>query len=222
MPDHRLPKNMKRIFLPLCHSSLRARGFLLSSVLLLLISAGACGAQELLKNKDFEDPFPGTDPASNWIVVFQEGGPGDFDIAGPSTESAYPYGVSPTWAPEGGNGAHLRNVAPRWTTKAYFKQLVTNLTVGAKYTLTLKKMKRGDYANLYIWAALVSGSVSNTVFGDSTVTGPYSLSITAATTQVSVQLHLTKNSLIPDEAGDDYRSINCWGHFDACSLTLTP
>ena len=84
------------------------------------------------------------------------------------------------------------------------------------------RMKRGDYSNLYIWAALVSGTVSNTVFGDSTVTGPYSLSITAATTQVSVQLHLTKNSLIPDEAGEDYRSINCWAHFDACSLTLTP
>jgi hypothetical protein len=222
MPDNLLPKNMKKKILLLCRSSLGVTGSLFSSALLLLASAGACGAQELLKNKDFEAPFPGTDPTNNWTVVFQEGGPGDFDIAGPSTEAAYPYGVSPTWAPYGGNGAHLRNLAPRWTTKAYFKQVVTNLTAGASYTLTIQKMKRGDYNNLYIWAALVSGSTSNTVFGDATITGPYSLSITAATTQIEVQLHLTKNSLIPDEAGEDYRSINCWAHFDACSLTLTP
>jgi hypothetical protein len=212
---------MKKTFLLLCRSSLRARGFLFSSALLLLVSAGACGAQELLKNKDFEDPFPGTNPTNNWTVVFEEGGPGDFDIAGPSTEAAYPFGVAPTWAPYGGNGAHLRNLAPHWTTKAYFKQVVTNLTVGASYTFNIKKMKRGDYSNLYVWAALVSGSTSNTVFGDATATGPYSLSITAATTQIEVQLHLTKNSLLPDYA-EDYRSINCWAHFDACSLTLTP
>ena len=212
---------MKKTFVLLCRSSLRGSGFLLSSTLLLLASAGACGAQELLKNKDFEAPFPGTDPTSNWTVVFQEGGPGDFDIAGPSTEAAYPYGVAPTWAPYGGNGAHLRNLAPRWTTKAYFKQVVTNVMVGSNYTFTIKKMKRGDYNNLYIWAALVSGTTSNTVFGDATFTGPYTNSITAATTQIEVQLRLTKNSLIPDYA-EDYRSINCWAHFDACSLTLSP
>ena len=212
---------MKKTLLLLCRSSLRARGFLFSSALLLLASAGDCGAQELLKNPDFEAPFPGTDPTTNWTVVFQEGGPGDFDIAGPSTEAAYPYGVSPTWSTNGGNGAHLRNLAPRWSTKAYFKQVVTNVTVGANYTFTIKKMKRGDYSNLYIWAALVSGTTSNTVFGDATVTGPYTNSITAATTQIEVQLHLTKDSLAPDGA-EDYRSINCWAHFDACSLTLTP
>ena len=203
---------MKKTFLLLCRSSLRASGFLLSSALLLLASAGACGAQELLKNKDFEDTFPGTDPTANWTVVFQEGGPGDFDIAGPSTEAC---------SDGKGFGAHLRNLAPRWTTKAYFKQVVTNVTVGTNYTFTIQKMKRGDYNNLYIWAALVSGATSNTVFGNSTITGPYSLSITAATTQIEVQLHLTKNSLIPDYA-EDYRSIACWAHFDACSLTLTP
>ena len=212
---------MKKAILLLCRSSLRARESLLISALLLLASAGACGAQELLKNKDFEDPFPGTDPTSNWTVVFQEGGPGDFDIAGPSTEAAYPYGVSPTWDQYGGNGAHLRNLAPRWTTKAFFKQVVTNVTVGSNYTFTIKKMKRGNYSNLNIWASLVSGTTSNTVFGNDTLTGPYTNTITAATTQIAVQLHLTKDSLPPDFA-EDYRSINCWAHFDACSLTLTP
>jgi hypothetical protein len=203
---------MKRKFLLLCRSSLRTSGFLLSSALLLLASAGACGAQELLKNGNFEAPFPGTDATTNWTVVFQEGGPGDFSIAGPSTEASNGGG---------GTGAHLRNIAPRWTTKAYFKQVVTNVAVGTNYTFTIQKMKRGDYSNLSIWAALVSGSTSNTVFGNATVTGPYSLSITAATTQIEVQLRLTKDSLIPDYA-EDYRSIACWAHFDACSLTLTP
>lgn len=203
---------MNRTFLLLCRCSLRAAGFLLGPALLLLASPGACGAQELLKNGNFEAPFPGTDPTTNWTVVFQEGGPGDFDIAGQSTEAS---------AGGGGNGAHLRNLAPRWSTKAYFKQVVTNLTVGASYTFIIKKMKRGDYSNLYIWAALVSGTTSNTVFGDATITGPYTNTITAATTQIEVQLHLTKNSLPPDYA-EDYRSINCWAHFDDCSLTLTP
>jgi len=203
---------MKKTFQLPYLSARRATGFLLGSALLLLVSTGDCGAQELLKNGNFEAPFPGTDATTNWVVVFQEGGPGDFDIAGQSTEAS---------AGGGGNGAHLRNLAPRWSTKAYFKQVVTNVTVGASYTLNIKKMKRGDYNNLYIWAALVSGSTSNTVFGDSTITGPYSLSITTATTQIEVQLHLTKNSLLPD-AAEDYRSINCWAFFDECSLTLTP
>lgn len=203
---------MKKTFLLPCNSAFRAMGSLLGSALLLLVSTGDGGAQELLKNGNFEAPFPGTDATTNWVVVFQEGGPGDFDIAGQSTEAS---------AGGGGNGAHLRNLAPRWTTKAYFKQVVTNVTVGASYTLNILKMKRGDYNNLYVWAALVSGSTSNTVFGNATTAGPYSLSITAATTQIEVQLRLTKDSLIPDLA-EDYRSINCWAHFDECSLTLTP
>lgn len=202
---------MTKRFLFQHNSVFRTMRFLLGPALLLLVSTA--GAQELLKNGNFEAPFPGTDATTNWVVVFQEGGPGDFDIAGPSTEAS---------AGGGGNGAHLRNLAPRWTTKAYFKQVVTNVTVGAGYTLNIKKMKRGDYNSLNIWAALVSGSVSNTVFGGETNhPTPYSLSITAATTQIEVQLRLTKESLIPDLA-EDYRSINCWAHFDECSLTLTP
>jgi len=204
---------MNKTFLLPRPFALRATAFLLGSALLLLVSTGDCGAQELLKNGNFEAPFPGTDATTNWVVAFQEGGPGDFDIAGQSTEAS---------AGGGGNGAHLRNLAPRWSTKAYFKQVVTNVTVGASYTLNIKKMRRGDYSNLYIWAALVSGSVSNTVFGGETNNPvPYSLSITAAAAQIEVQLRLTKDSLLPDLA-EDYRSINCWAHFDDCSLTLTP
>jgi hypothetical protein len=185
----------------------------LTAALLLAASAATCCAQELLKNGNFEAPFPGTDPTTNWVVVFQEGGPGDFDIAGPSTEASNGGG---------GTGAHLRNLAPRWSTKAYFKQIVPSLTSGASYTFTIQKMKRGDYNNLNIWAAVVSGATSNTVYGNETNVGPYSLVITAAPSRsIEVQLHLTKGSLNTDDA-ENYRSIACWGHFDDCSLTLTP
>ena len=183
------------------------------SALLIVSSAVACIAQELLKNGNFEAPFPGTDPTTNWVVVFQEGGPGDFDIAGQSTEASNGGG---------GNGAHLRNLAPRWSTKAYFKQVVSGLTSGARYTFTIEKMKRGDYNNLEIFAAVLSGTASNTVFGNATTKGPYSLVITAAPSRsIEVRLHLTKGSLNPDYA-EDYRSVQCWGHYDDCSLTLTP
>jgi hypothetical protein len=202
---------MKKTFLFMCRSSLRAMGSLFSSALLLLASTGACGAQELLKNGNFEAPFPGTDPTNNWTVFFQEGGPGDFDITGPSTEACI-GGL--------GYGAHLRNLAPRWTTKVYFKQVVTNVTVGAKYTLTIQKMKRGSYGKLLVWASLVSG-ITNKVYGDDLIDGPYSLAITSATPQIEVRLNLQKDSLDPDYA-EDYRSINCWAHFDDCSLVLTP
>ncbi len=182
--------------------------------LVLFLAASAGAQQELLKNGDFEAPFPGSDPTTNWTLVYtRDGGPADFSIAGQTTEASSVYG---------GRGAHLRAIAPRWTVHAYFKQVVTNLTAEASYTLHIRKMKKGwDNADLQVWAALVSGTVSNVVFGNSTIVGPYSLVITAdASRQIEVQLHMKKNSMNPDTA-EDYRSVRCTGWFDDFSLKLT-
>lgn len=194
-------------------SLLAGRGFLLG---LAFLVCGSAGAQELLKNGDFESPFPGSDPTGNWTVVYVDGGPGDFAIAGPSTEAH---------AGKGAFGAHLRpnnfNSA-----HAYFKQIVTNLTPGATYTLTAQRMQAGFQkyvgGRLRVYACLVSGSSSNVVFGNGTSAGPYSLTITAsASRQIEVQLHLWK-ACMSNESSNDMKHTKCSGWFDDFSLRLTP
>jgi hypothetical protein len=178
-------------------------------------------AQNLLKNGNFEAPFPVSDPSAGWALFFLDGkgGPGDFAIAGPSTEAS---------ALNGGNGAHFRanHSGPAF---AYFKQVVTNLTEGATYRLTIGKMKTGfkfsdEGDKIKAYAAIISGSSSNAVKGYSTNSGPYSLSITCSSSrQISVELHYEKLSFgWGAETPDQYKSAQSSAYFDDFSLTLTP
>lgn len=192
-----------------------AGGLLLGLSVLLCASAGA---QELLKNGDFESAFPGLDPTENWTLVYVDGGPDDFAIAGQSTEASYCCG---------GRGAHIRSNNHNFS-HAYFKQVVTNVTVGASYTLNILKMRAGfKYADegpppkLKVYASLISGLSSNAVHGYSTNVGPYSLTITAGASQIEVRLHVW-HGFLPNESSEDFKHSKTSGWFDRLSLTLTP
>jgi hypothetical protein len=205
---------MKNSVLRSCPYRPAAGGLFLGLAFFLCVSAGA---QELLKNGNFEAPFPGSDPTTNWTLVYVDGGPSDFGIAGQSTEAS---------RANGGRGAQLR--ANNWNyAHAYFKQIVTNLTAGATYTLNIQKMKAAfqnyvDNGKLKVYAAMISDSSSNVVFGDGTIVGPYSLMITAGPSQqIELQLHVAK-SAFPADVADDFKSSKSSGWFDDFSLTLTP
>jgi hypothetical protein len=190
-----------------------AGGLFLGLVLLLCASAGG---QELLKNGNMEAPFPGTDATTNWTVVFVDGGPGDFDIAGQTTEAG-----------NGGGGRGGQFRGNNWNSaEAYFKQVVTNITPGATYTLSIQKMKAcfASYvpAKLQCYMAGISGASSNVVFGNADSNGPYSMTITgSASGQIEIQLHMWKNFQAA-EAEADYKSSKCCAWFDDVSLHLAP
>jgi hypothetical protein len=187
-------------------------GLLLGLFFLLSVSASAEGR---LKNGSFESPFPISDPTAGWAIVFQEGGPSDYSIAGQSTEAS---------VGGGGRGAHLRASNIDYG-KVYFRQVVTNLTEGTSYTLDILKMKTGfKYSDegtrpkLRVYTSMISGSSSNAVHGYSTNDGPYSLVITcSASRQIEVQLHM-EHDIMVDEGAEDFKSAKCTGWFDEFSL----
>jgi hypothetical protein len=194
-------------------------GLFLGLVLLVCASASA---QELLKNGSFESPFPVSDPTAGWAIVFPGGTDGDYAdwaIAGQTKAASR---VS------GGHGAHLRP-NNSGTIHAYFKQVVTNLTPGAVYTLNIQRMRsnfkytdEGSPPLQKVYAAMISGSSSNAVHGYSTNNGPYSLTITCdASGQIEVQLHNWKRYM-SNEGAEDMKHAKCSAWFDDFSLTLTP
>jgi hypothetical protein len=197
-----------------------AGGLLLGLVFLL---GGSARGQNLLKNGDFESPFPVADPTAGWAVVFPGGIDGDF------TDWAIAGRTKAASRVSGGHGAHLRpNNSGQ--VHAYFKQVVTNLTAGAVYRLDILRMRSnfkytdegGASALQKIYAAAVSGSSSNAVHGYSTNNGPYSLTITCgATRQIEVQLHNWKRYM-SNESAEDMKHAKCSAWFDDVSLTLAP
>lgn len=189
------------------------------ATLAILFLCGASASAQLLKNGDFESEFPVTDPSAGWALVCVTP-PGSLSIAGHTTQAS---------RTSGGRGAHLRaaysgNVG---SVHAYFTQVVTNLTEGASYTLTIQKMKAGfqnyvDNGKLKVYTAMISGSTSNVVFGNGTADGPYSLSITVAPSrQIEIQLHMATAALAAD-VPEDFKSSKASGWFDDYSLVLTP
>jgi hypothetical protein len=196
-------------------------GLLLGLALHLCASASA---QDLLKNGGFEAPFPGSDPTTNWTLVYVDGGPGDFAIAGPSTEANLGTGVSG----KGAFGAHLRPNNYNYA-HAYFKQIVnTGITNEGHYLLSIKRMKAGfKYADegppykLRVYMVAISGSSSNFVSG-STAEAGYSMVVTGSPTrQIEVQLHMAKDWMA-NEGAEDMKHAKCSGWFDDVSLTWTP
>ena len=130
----------------------------LGPALLLAVSAGA---QNLLNNGDFESPLGPT----NWVVQFSApgisnmdayGGPGDFAIADRSTEGSRVVG---------GFGGHLRGRTD-FTTRAYFTQTVSNLTIGQTYHFSgYMKIHYNDTTNFYAFMEVVGGTGSPTADG---------------------------------------------------------
>jgi len=194
-------------------------GLILGLVFLLCASAGA---QELLKNGNFESPLPVADPTAGWAVVFPGDNEGDYADWAIVSRTLAASRVA------GGHGAHLRP-NNSGLVHAYFKQVVTNLTPGAVYTLNILKMRsnfkytdEGPPPTQKVYAAMVSGSSSNAVHGYSTNNGPYSLTITCdASGQIEVQLHNWKRWM-SNEGAEDMKHAKCSAWFDDFSLTLTP
>ena len=194
-----------------------AGGLILGLALLICASASA---QNLLKNGNFESPFPVADPTDGWAIVFPGGPDGDFAdwaIAGQTLAAS---------RTAGGRGAHLRP-NNSGTIHAYFKQVVTNLNEGAVYTLNIQRM-RAQFANYIdgdiqrIYMSEVSGLSSNVVFGNTCSNGPYSLTITCgASRQIEVQLHNWKR-FMSNESAEDMKHAKCSTWFDDISLTLNP
>jgi hypothetical protein len=193
-----------------------AWGWFLGLACLLGVSAGA---QELLKNGNFEAPFPVSDPTAGWALVYVDGGPGDFAIAGQTTEAS---------TAKGGRGAHLRPNNYNYA-HAYFKQIVnTGITNGGRYTLSIQKMLAGfKYADegppykLRVYMCAISGTSSNAVSG-STTNIPYSLIVTGSPSrQIEVQLHMAKDWMAA-EVANDMKHAKCSGWFDDISLTPIP
>jgi hypothetical protein len=182
-----------------------------------LFSCVESRAQNLLKNGDFESSFPVSDPTAGWAVVFAEGGPADFAIAGPSTQASRCCG---------GLGAHIR--PNNWSTvHAYFVQVVTNLVPGARYQLDIQRM-RGQFANYLdgglqqIYMSAVTDTSSNAVFGNSYSNGPYSLVVTCGPSgRIEVQLHNWKRYMV-NESSEDMKHAKASAWFDDISLTWIP
>jgi hypothetical protein len=206
---------MKNKLFPSSRYRPSAGGLLLALAFLLCASASA---QNLLKNGNFESPFPVSDQTAGWALVYVDGGPGDFALAGQTTEAS---------AGGGGRGAQFR--AKTWNSAhAYFNQVVTNLTEGAVYTLNILKMRSAfkytddSPSTQKVYTSMISGSSSNAVHGYSTNTGPYSLSITCgASRQIEVQLHMSKDAMSAD-VSEHFKSSRCMAWFDEFSLTLAP
>ena len=207
-------------FLPRFSHYLRASGGVLLGAALFLLSSAS--AQELILNGNFEAPFPGTDAATNWTLVYVDGGPGDFAIAGQTTEAS---------RAGGGRGAHLR--PNNWNfAHAYFKQIVrTGITNGGHYLLSIQKM-RGYFDNyigdppetgkLRVFMTAISGSDMSTIYGNADSNGPYSMVITGSPSrQIEIQLHMFKSAM-SNESAEDPKHMKSSAWFDDISLTWTP
>jgi hypothetical protein len=154
---------------------------------LALLLGGSASGQNLLRNGDFESPLSTND----WVVQFSApgipsteayGGPGDFAIADRTTEGS---------RIEGGYGGHIRSRTD-WTTRAYFRQTVSNLTLGATYHLSgYMKISENDTTNFVAFFEAVGGTGTPTADGRFSVRTP---NATTGSTQTQYFLDQTPDS----------------------------
>jgi hypothetical protein len=104
-------------FLPIARASIQGLALGLG-----LFLCGSAGAQNLLKNGDFE--LPAHDVVTNWSVGYLIGGPDDWEIKDHCRGGAR--------RPTTFYGAYFRVLSQKLT-HAYFTQTVSNLTAGHTY-----------------------------------------------------------------------------------------
>jgi hypothetical protein len=214
-----------------CQSA--AMGLLLAMALL---TPGSAGAQNFVKNPDFEKPL-GPD---NWTIVYTnvtDGsvpaanrptncGPWDFFIAGRTT-MAHKDMVPGDWDGTGTNywskfGGHFA-ANHTWLMHAYFKQVVTNLTPLAQYQVSawMTQMTKNDSfltkAQVYMEVlGGVGGNISRKTpyVTDNCHNNPagwkmYSVTNTASSSgQLEIRLHFNKNQIIAETW--EYRNLNAY------------
>jgi hypothetical protein len=175
-------------------------------------------AQNLLKNGSFENPIdpPGWSGTTNWTLVYAYGGPADFAYAERSTEACK--------SDDGGSwGAAFRpNHAE--DVHAYHRQIVTNLTAGAKYTLSGYMHTGFDNNKVNAYIAMFGGPDGSTVIsnrGTATRTLYYMTNTASASGQIEVRvgLHQQAYGAWNDQ---DPKFVKAEGWFDLFSLTPTP
>ena len=213
LPKHKAPMNNKSWFSLFTQSALR--GLLPGLAFLLCASVPA---QNLLKNGSFENPIDpeGSSGTTNWTVVYVYGGPADFAYADRSTEACK--------SDDGGSYGAAFRPNHCWHMHAYHKQVVTNLTPGAKYTLSGYMHMGYDNDKVSVYIAMYGGSDGTTVISNrGTATRTlYSLTNTASTSgqiEVRVGERLEPFGAWGDE---DPKSVKSEGWFDLFSLTPTP
>jgi len=158
--------------------------------LILLIGVTA-GAQNLLKNGDFQQPLG----ATNWTVGYLHGGPDDFEIKDRT-------GIASRFASATSTdlGGHLRPQTDKLA-HAYFSQTVTNLEPGHSYTISgwMKWVGPSEFGNAsttyrVYFEAIGGGGVARTPnLDDTTQAGVFNLNQTPdAEGKIEVRLHLDK------------------------------
>ena len=213
---------MRTRLLPLSSCRMAAQALLAG---LAVLASGSLCAQNLLKNPDFEAPIDpaGSPGTNNWTVVYGYGGPSDLSIADRSTFASR--------AP-GHFGVHLRSIHDGLF-HAYFKQVVSGLSPGARYTLS-GYMKYWEFTfelnkkfDVYFEAVGGQGTTStpsitamdNPDLKTNAVYRLYSVTNTAnAQGQIEVRLHLNRTGTTA--CCDKLYYIN--GMWDDMSLTLAP
>jgi hypothetical protein len=199
-----------------CSEYKRVAGrLLLACVCLVLSSAGA-----QLRNPSFESPLDPWDPTgltggrTNWVIVYESGGPGDFAMHDRSTESAHG---------SAGHGVHLRP-STEWWCHAYFTQTVTNLVQNGSYVLTGWINK--DYINAkdHTYIELIGGSGGTTSVVSPDVSAvdwiQYSVTNTASSTgTLIIRLHESKQQM-PLSLPGLAKYLSCNSRFDEFTLTL--
>jgi hypothetical protein len=199
---------------------------------LALLVPPPAAAQNFVRNPDFEEPL-GPD---NWTVEYAavtggnviaanrptNCGPNDFLIKGRTCIAHRNLGVpsSGTWdgAPTYWNkfGAHLMP-NHTWVCHAYFKQVVTNLTPGASYTISAWMTQFGKTTKADVYLEALGGlgarrtvSVVNDAKNNPAGWQPYAVTNTAdANGQIEVRLHMNKNMTDVSSLWS-YREINAF------------
>ena len=181
-------------------------------------------AQNLLKNGSFENPIDpqGSSGTTNWTVVYAYGGPADFAYADRTTEACKPD--DPDY-PGGSWGAAFRPNHAEYM-HAYHKQIVTNLTAGASYTLSGYMHRFSGLAQVKIYIQMYGGTYGTnlvTIPDATTTRTKYFLTNTAsASGQVEVRVGLQIKPEIADWNSEDPKFPRAAGYFDIFALTPTP
>jgi hypothetical protein len=193
-------------------------------VVLVCLVLASVNAQNLLKNGSFENPIDpqGSSGTTNWTVVYAYGGPADFAYADRTTEACKPD--DPTY-PGGSWGAAFRANHAEYM-HAYHKQVVTNLTPGASYTLSGYMHRFSDLAQVRIYIETYGGADGTTlatITNATTTRTKYFLTNSAsASGQLEIRLGFQIKPEIADWNSEDPKFPRSAGYFDVFSLTPTP
>jgi hypothetical protein len=218
-----------------CHCRVTAQGLLFGFALL---AAGSAGAQNFVKNPDFEEEL-GPD---NWTIVFAPvtdstlngngtiAGTNDFLVAGRTT-MAHKDMVPGAW--DGNDGQNTNSwskfgghFAPNhtWVMHAYFKQVVTNLAPLQQYRVSVWMTQFGGHVEAaQVYMEVLGGAagnvsrktpyVSENAQGNPAAWQMYVITNTASTSgQLEIRLHYNKWKPVGDGDSNywEYRNQNAY------------